>query len=308
MVEINKWIKAFRLRTLPLAFSSILMAAFLAYYSSHFQLLILILSLSTTLFLQVLSNLANDYGDAVSGVDGPDRPGPVRGVQSGSITANQMKIAIIFCAFFAFISGLILIIYVFKDQWLNLLAYLTIGIGAILAAINYTMGSNPYGYSGLGDLFVFIFFGLVGVFGGYYLFNPEIEMIFLFPAISCGLLSVGVLNVNNIRDISSDRKAGKRSIPVIIGKERAIIYHGFLISGSFISAIVFVIILKLSFFGFAFLGSSPIFFYHYKAVKVKEYSSLDGELKKLAFATLFFVLLLGFGINYSHFYSNILNY
>ena len=298
MVEINKWIKVFRLRTLPLSFSSILMAAFLAYYSGHFQLLILILSLSTTLFLQVLSNLANDYGDAESGVDGPDRIGPVRGVYSGSITRHQMKIAIIFCGFFAFISGLILIIYAFEDQWLNLLIYITLGIGAIAAAINYTMGTNPYGYFGLGDLFVFIFFGLVGVFGGYYLFHHEIKMIFLLPAVSCGLLSVGVLNVNNIRDISSDQKAGKRSIPVIIGKEKAIIYHGFLIIGSFISAIVFVSILKTSFFGFAFLGLSPIFFYHFKSVKVNENSSLDGELKKLSFATLFFVLLLGFGINY----------
>ena len=298
MVEINKWIKVFRLHTLPLAFSSILMAAFLAYYSGHFQLLILVLSLFTTLFLQVLSNLANDYGDAESGVDGPERIGPIRGVYSGSITRYQMKIAIIFCALFAFISGLFLVIYVFEDQWLNLLVYLTLGIGAIVASINYTMGTNPYGYFGLGDLFVFIFFGLVGVFGGYYLFHHEIKMIFLLPAISCGLLSVGVLNVNNIRDISSDQKAGKRSIPVIIGKEKAIIYHGFLITGSFISAIVFVSILKPSFFGFAFLGLSPIFFFHFKAVKVNEHSSLDGELKKLAFATLFFVLLLGFGINY----------
>ena len=298
MIEINTWIKALRLRTLPLAFSSILMASFLAYYSGHFQVLILVLSLVTTLFLQVLSNLANDYGDAVSGVDGPDRGGPKRAVQSGAITRGQMKIAIILCAFLAFISGFILIIYVFRDHWLNLLVFLTLGIGAIAAAIKYTMGSNPYGYSGFGDLFVFIFFGLVGVFGGYYLFNRDLEIIFLLPAISCGLLSVGVLNVNNIRDISSDRKAGKRSIPVIIGKEKAIIYHGFLIVGSFLSSIIFVSILMPSFFGYAFLGLIPFFFYHFKAIKVKESSSLDVELKKLAFATLFFVLLLGFGINY----------
>jgi len=298
MIEINTWIKAFRLRTLPLAFSSILMASFLAYYSGYFQALVLVLSLFTTLFLQVLSNLANDYGDAVSGVDGPDRGGPKRAVQSGAITRSQMRIAIILCAFLAFISGLILIIYVFRDHWLNLLVFLTLGIGAIAAAIKYTMGSNPYGYSGFGDLFVFIFFGLVGVFGGYYLFNRDLEIIFLLPAISCGLLSVGVLNVNNIRDISSDRKAGKRSIPVIIGKEKAIIYHGFLIVGSFLSAIIFVSILMPSFFGYTFLGLIPFFFYHFKAIKVKESSSLDVELKKLAFATLFFVLLLGFGINY----------
>ena len=298
MIEMNTWIKAFRLRTLPLAFSSILMAAFLAYYSGHFQVLILVLSLFTTLFLQVLSNLANDYGDALSGVDGPDRGGPQRSVQSGAITREQMKIAIILCACFAFISGCILIVYVFKDHWLNLLFFLTLGIGAIAAAIKYTMGSNPYGYSGFGDIFVFIFFGLVGVFGGYYLFNQELEIIFLLPAISCGLLSVGVLNVNNIRDISSDRKAGKRSIPVMIGKEKAIIYHGFLIGGSFISAIFFVSILMPSFFGYTFLALIPVFFYHFKAVQVKENSSLDAELKKLAFATLFFVLLLGFGINY----------
>ena len=298
MIEINTWIKAFRLRTLPLAFSSILMASFLAYYSGHFQVLILVLSLVTTLFLQVLSNLANDYGDAVSGVDGPDRGGPKRAVQSGAITRGQMKIAIILCAFLAFISGFILIIYVFRDHWLNLLVFLTLGIGAIAAAIKYTMGSNPYGYSGFGDLFVFIFFGLVGVFGGYYLFNRDLEIIFLLPAISCGLLSVGVLNVNNIRDISSDRKAGKRSLPVMIGKEKAIIYHGFLIGASFISAIFFVSILMPSFFGYTFLALIPVFFYHFKAVQTKENSGLDAELKRLAFATLFFVLLLGLGISY----------
>ncbi|OUT96445.1 MAG: 1,4-dihydroxy-2-naphthoate octaprenyltransferase [Flammeovirgaceae bacterium TMED32] len=298
MIEMNTWIKAFRLRTLPLAFSSILMAAFLAYYSGHFQVLILVLSLFTTLFLQVLSNLANDYGDALSGVDGPDRRGPQRSVQSGAITREQMKIAIILYACLSFISGGILIVYVFKDHWLNLLLFLTLGLGAIAAAIKYTMGSNPYGYSGFGDVFVFIFFGLIGVFGGYYLFNRELEIIFLLPAVSCGLLSVGVLNVNNIRDISSDRKAGKRSIPVMIGKEKAIIYHGFLIVGSFISAIFFVSILMPSFFGYTFLALIPVFFFHFKAVQTKENSSLDAELKRLAFATLFFVLLLGFGINY----------
>ena len=298
MTEINTWIKAFRLRTFPLAFSSILMAAFLAYYSGHFQVLILVLSLFTTLFLQVLSNLANDYGDALSGVDGPDRGGPQRSVQCGAITREEMKIVIILCTCFAFISGCILIVYVFKDQWLHLLLFLNLGLGAIAAAIKYTMGSNPYGYSGFGDIFVFIFFGLVGVFGGYYLFNQELEIIFLLPAISCGLLSVGVLNVNNIRDISSDRKAGKRSIPVMIGKEKAIIYHGFLILGSFTSAFLFVSILMPSFFGYTFLALIPVFFYHFKAVQTKENSGLDAELKRLAFATLIFVLLLGFGINY----------
>ena len=130
------------------------------------------------------------------------------------------------------------------------------------------------------------------------MFDRNLEIIFLLPAISCGLLSVGVLNVNNIRDISSDRKAGKRSIPVIIGKEKAIIYHGFLLGGSFISAIVFVSILMPSFFGYTFLGLTPVFFYHFRAVKAKENSNLDVELKKLAFSTLIFVLLLGFGINF----------
>tara|TARA_B110000503_G_C7173569_1_gene425806 strand:- start:14193 stop:15017 length:825 start_codon:yes stop_codon:yes gene_type:complete len=274
------------------------MAAFLAAVNEKFDASILSLCLLTTLFLQTLSNLSNDYGDSISGVDNSDRLGPVRAVQSGKINLIQMKRAMIICSLLAFLSGIILIIYVFNGAWLQMFIFFMLGLLAIAAAVKYTVGERPYGYRGLGDVFVFIFFGIIGVFGSYYLFDTTINYVFLLPAFSCGFLSVGVLNVNNIRDMDSDRKAGKKSVPVRLGRQYAIYYHALLLMLAFLSALIFVIIMKLSFYSYTFLLVTPLYYRHFIAINSMDSSYLDPELKRLALSTLLFVILFGLGINY----------
>ncbi len=293
MSKIQAWITAFRLRTLPLAFSCILMGSFLAGYFIQLDYIILFLCLLTTLFLQVLSNLANDYGDAVSGVDGGNRIGPHRMVSSGQLTKGQMRMAIIICSLLALISGLVLLWIALKDQWVTTLIFLAVGLLSIGAAIKYTIGKNPYGYAGLGDLFVFIFFGIVGVYGSYYLQTSSVNWTILLPSITCGLLSVGVLNVNNMRDIESDRSAGKKSIPVRIGNRNAVYYHASLLIGSLVSLIVFALIHFNGITSFLFLLIVPVIFLHFRSVSMKEGAELDPQLKKLAMSTLLLVLLFG---------------
>ena len=224
----NPWIQAIRLRTLPLAWASLTMGAALALSNGIFDWSIYLLSIATAFALQILSNLANDYGDAVSGLDGEHRVGPKRTIQDGLITKSQMKKAIFLTGSISFILGLSLIYISFQD-WRLMLVFLIIGLGAIAAAINYTVGSNPYGYSGWGDLFVLIFFGWIGVSGSHMLYNGSLDVMTLLPGTSLGLLAVAVLNVNNIRDIDSDRISGKNSIPVKIGRSNAVKYHAALL-------------------------------------------------------------------------------
>jgi 1,4-dihydroxy-2-naphthoate octaprenyltransferase len=297
MATVRHWISAFRLRTLPLAFSSIFMGTFLAVKDGFFDPVILLLTLLTTLFLQVLSNLANDYGDAHSGVDSEIRVGPSRTVQSGLISKAAMKKALVLFVLLSLISGLSLLLYVFLDQWRILLTFLSVGIAAIWAAIKYTVGTRPYGYAGLGDLFVLLFFGFVGVIGTYYLFARQFDALILLPALSSGLLAVGVLNVNNIRDIESDAASGKRSIPVRLGKEKAVIYHMLLLSNALAAAFVYGWSNDLPVWGFGFLILTPFFLINAKAANQLEGKALDPYLKQLAISSLLFSLLFGICIN-----------
>ncbi|HCX23151.1 MAG: 1,4-dihydroxy-2-naphthoate octaprenyltransferase [Flammeovirgaceae bacterium] len=295
-MNIKAWIQAFRLRTLPLAFSCIFMGAFTAGIDGYFDGVILTWSLITTLFLQILSNLANDYGDASSGVDGEQRTGPKRTVSSGLITKGQMKKALYVFSFLSLASGIYLIWLSFGHQWTKVLVFLVLGLGAIAAAIKYTVGKRPYGYVGLGDFFVLIFFGLVGVGGNYFLYANALDLLVVLPALSCGFLAVGVLNVNNIRDIESDKASGKSSIPVRIGRQKAILYHWFLIIGSVVTMLAYCVIKDLSVGAYLFLLVSPMLFFNARAVKIKTTSEgLDPYLKQLALTTLLFVLLFGIG-------------
>lgn len=296
MKNTKAWIQAYRLRTLPLAFSCIFMGAFLAAADERFNGWILLLSLLTTLFLQVLSNLANDYGDAASGVDSEKRTGPKRMVSSGKITKKEMKNALVVFSFLSLLSGVLLIFVSFRDQWGAVLVFLLLGFGAIAAAIKYTVGKRPYGYAGWGDLFVLLFFGLVGVGGSYFLYTQTLNYWILLPAISCGLFAVGVLNVNNIRDIESDKVAGKFSIPVRLGRPRAIIYHWLILTLGLSAALIYVYVQGPAPVGYIFLLSAPLFFINARAVKVKTTSEkLDPYLKQLALSTLAFVILFGIG-------------
>ncbi|MCU4165040.1 1,4-dihydroxy-2-naphthoate polyprenyltransferase [Carboxylicivirga caseinilyticus] len=299
MSSTKAWITAFRLRTLPLAFSSILMGSFIAAYYGKFQWSILLLALLTTLFLQILSNLANDYGDSVNGADHDGRQGPQRMVQSGAISLNQMKIAIIIFTLLSLGSGIGLIYASFGGLiQIRFLLFLLIGLGAIAAALKYTMGSNPYGYKGLGDVFVLIFFGLAGVGGTYFLHANDWDWRVLLPALSVGFLSSGVLNVNNMRDIESDRTAGKKTIVVKMGLKAAKVYHYVLISFSFIFLLIFVLINDFRLIHLLFIASMPLFLSHILSIKKAWVADdFDPQLKKLAISTLIFVLFMGAGLN-----------
>ena len=294
-MDIKSWIHAFRLRTLPLALSSIGMAGFLAAAAGKFSTLIFALCCLTTILLQILSNLANDYGDYVNGADHAERKGPKRAVQSGAIAVAQMKNAVILFSILCLASGIFLLVVAFGVDWNSLLFFFVLGLLCIAAAVAYTVGKKPYGYAGLGDISVLIFFGLVGVMGSLYLFTKEIDGPTILPALSCGLFSIAVLNINNIRDIESDKAAGKYSIPVRIGKENAVRYHWFLLVAGLSAAIVYSSLNYENLFQFLFLLSVPLFIRIGLAVSEKPSEALDPYLKQMALSTLLFVILFGTG-------------
>ncbi|WP_428667637.1 1,4-dihydroxy-2-naphthoate polyprenyltransferase [Runella sp.] len=291
------WIEAARLRTLPLALSSILMGCFLAAAHEKFSWIIAILAVVTTICLQVLSNFANDYGDAVNGKDTEARQGPQRAVHSGAISAGAMRKAIIIFSLLSLVSGIWLLYEALKDAtWHTFAAFLGLGVLSIIAAITYTAGKRPYGYEGLGDLSVFIFFGWVGVLGVYYLHTKTLDWTLLLPATSCGLFAVGVLNINNIRDIESDTLTGKRSVPVRIGRERAIVYHWLLLGIGMVCSILYLLIHSGTLSQWLFVLSFPLFIRNGLAVsRLKNPRELDPYLKQMALSTLVFVVLFGIG-------------
>lgn len=218
------------MRTLPLAAASIIVGAGLAASQQIFSLPIFLLSLLTALLLQILSNLANDYGDAITGADDANRLGPLRAMQTGSISSLAMKRAIIFTTLLTLLSGITLLMLALTDDLFSWLLFLGLGITAIIAAITYTMGRLPYGYRAMGDLAVFVFFGLLGVVGSFYLYGLSFEWNLLLPASSIGLLSAAVLNINNMRDVENDSKHNKTTLVVLFGRVKAFKYHLCLIS------------------------------------------------------------------------------
>jgi|SRR5690554_2287836 len=300
MTKIESWFKAFRLRTLPLSFSSVILGSMLALYRDAFQFPILIGALTTTLFLQILSNLANDYGDFKNGIDNDKRLGPQRSVQSGIIKPHQMVVGMIICALLALASGLWLLYEVSKTTDIAVvLTFLFIGLLAVAAALKYTVGKNPYGYKGFGDIAVFLFFGITGVAGTYFLHTNEIAWPELLPAVSIGLLATGVLNLNNLRDIENDREQGKRTLVVIMGLKYAKRYHSFLIFGAIAAIFLYTFLRYHSNYQFLFLMAVPLLVQNVIIVsKSTNPSAFDAELKKLAVATLLFAITIGIGLNY----------
>jgi len=299
-MNVEAWIKAFRLRTLPLSLSSVVLGSLLAMWQGSFHLEILIGAMVTTLFLQILSNLANDYGDFQNGIDNEKRIGPERTLQSGEIDPANMKWAIAIFTALSLISGVWLLLEASKILNLGkLLTFLLIGLLAIAAAVKYTIGKKPYGYRAMGDVAVFIFFGLVGVGGTYYLHTNGISWVELLPAVSIGLLATGVLNLNNLRDEENDRLSGKQSLVVLLGRKKAKIYHFSLIIAAILSALVFTLLNYESPYQWLFLIATPMLIQNILVVfRNEQASELDGELKKLAIATLIFALTMGIGLNY----------
>ncbi|HPS12221.1 MAG TPA: 1,4-dihydroxy-2-naphthoate polyprenyltransferase [Prolixibacteraceae bacterium] len=296
--KIQIWLKAFRLRTLPLALANAVMGSFLALFDGDFRWSICILIILTITSLQILSNLANDYGDAVSGADGPDRIGPTRVTSSGLVTRKEMKEMITVFVLFSIVSGTLLILLGLRHvPWIRILIYFGLGLAAIVAAIKYTVGKKPYGYRGFGDLFVFIFFGLVGVIGSYYLYTNWLDKHVIIPAISIGLLSTAVLNINNLRDIPADTESGKITLPVKFGFDFARKYHLALVGSALILAIFYSILHYFSPWQFLFVLTLPLFYQNAKKIYHYDASvNLNKELGNLSLATLLFAFTFGLGL------------
>jgi len=292
------WIEAFRLRTLPLALSSAVLGSFLAYADGQFNSTVFWLAISTTVLLQILSNLANDFGDSQHGVDNAGRLGPKRAVQSGKISKSEMKWLIVVFVILSFLSGGLLIFTGIKNAQIGLIfLFFILGIASIIAALKYTIGKNPYGYSGFGDLFVFIFFGLIGVCGTYFLHANQFHLTLLLPAASIGFLSAGVLNLNNMRDIENDAANGKITLVVRMGSENAKLYHTLLIIFSLILSVIYVVETWQSIYQLFFLFSVfPLGFHLYEVFKNHVPQKLNNQLKVLALTTFFFSAMYSFGI------------
>ncbi len=294
----NKWINAARLRTLPLSLSGIILAGFIAASFDKFDGFIFAGSLVTAILFQILSNFANDYGDGLKGTDNDERIGPKRAIQTGDITPAQMKKAMNITGILSFLSALVLVTYSFGLARLpEILVYLILGIAAIVAAVKYTVGKNAYGYFGLGDLFVLIFFGLVSVTGGTYLYTKILDWTLVFPALSIGLLSMAVLNLNNMRDLQTDIKAGKRTIPVKLGLDNAKKYHIVLIVLPFFFTQAYIFHHFKGFWSWLFMIPYLFLFMHLmRVIQINNPKDFDPELKKVAILTLLYSVFFGFGL------------
>ena len=300
MTKLQSWLYAFRLRTLPLAFSSIITGSSLAYVDNreNFNWLVFALSLTTTLLLQILSNLANDYGDSEKGTDNDERIGPKRAVQQGLLSFAEIKRGIVVTVVLCLVFGSALVNEATKGLNLNYsIFFFLLGLAAIAAAIKYTVGKGAYGYMGLGDVFVLLFFGIVGVGGSYYLMAHQIHYSVLLPAFSIGAFASGVLNLNNLRDRESDAKAGKNSLVVKIGTANAKKYHTGLIILGFVAAIAFVVLNFTSSMQLLFIITVPLFRRHLVAVRaIEDPKEFDPLLKQLAIGTFIFSILFAVGI------------
>lgn len=297
MTKLQTWVSAARLRTLPLSVSGILTGSAIAAGQGEFNAAIFGLALATTLGLQILSNFANDYGDFVKGTDNEERVGPQRALQSGRISRKEMLIGMIVTGILTFILVLFLIFISFgTENFLYALLFIALGIAAISAAVKYTVGESAYGYRGLGDVFVFIFFGLVGVYGCYFLYTLSWDWRVLFPSFTIGFLSVGVLNLNNMRDRISDERAGKNTLVVKIGAGKAKQYHYFLLIAAMFCALVFTAITFEDLDDLLYLPAFIPMVAHIRRVRTnKNHEHLDPELKKLALSTFLFAILFGLG-------------
>lgn len=301
------WVEAARLRTLPLSVSGIIVGSMyaLAYPTDNvltptevFNWQLFGFAILTTLGLQILSNFANDYGDGIKGTDNEDRVGPKRAIQSGVISPQAMKRAIIITSVLTFISAILLIYFAFGESnlWYSLF-FLVLGILAIASAIRYTVGNTAYGYRGYGDAFVFVFFGLVSTLGVNFLYSKELDYKLFLPAIAIGFLSVGVLNLNNMRDEESDRKSGKNTIVVKIGGAKAKRYHFFLVISAMILMLLFAVLNNFQFDQYIFIVAYfPLTSHLITVYKNKDPKKLDPELKKLAISTFLLSVLLSLSL------------
>jgi 1,4-dihydroxy-2-naphthoate octaprenyltransferase len=306
-MDVKSYIKAARLRTLPLSISGIIVGSYLGNAvvnsvlekgarSPIFESLIFWLALLTTIGFQVLSNYANDYGDGIKGAD-KNRTGEARMVSSGAITPKQMKMAMIFTAIITVFIALLLIYVAFGSENFGYsFLFFGLGMASIAAAIKYTVGNSAYGYSGFGDVFVFVFFGLLSVVGSYFLYAKQLDFQIFLPAISIGMLSTAVLNLNNLRDREEDKANNKNTLVVKLGIVKAKKYHSTLIIGALLAAVAYTIVNFSSIYEFIFLVAFIPLVKNMITVSNNTIpSALDGELKKVALSTFLFAILFSIG-------------
>ena len=291
------WLEAARLRTLPLSLSGIIVGNGLAYKSDRFSLVILFLSLATTIAFQVLSNFANDYGDGVKGTDNESRIGPARVLQQGFLTREELKRGIQFCAAVSLLFAFALIYVAFgTSDLLYSLIFILLGIASVISAIKYTVGTNAYGYRALGDLFVFLFFGGVSVLGSYFLQVHEFQIELILPATALGLLSVGVLNLNNMRDMHTDKQVNKITMAVLLGASLSKAYHAFLLTGAILTT-VFYIKMDIQPAYLFMIAVLPMMIHLRRVLGYTDPKKFDPELKRLALCTFLFAILFAIGQN-----------
>jgi 1,4-dihydroxy-2-naphthoate octaprenyltransferase len=306
-MDVKSYIKAARLRTLPLSISGIILGSYLGnefvnsllehtIRTSIWESSIFWLAIFTTIGFQVLSNYANDYGDGIKGSD-KNRTGEARMVSSGAITPKQMKTAMIITTIITLLIALLLIYVAFGSESFGYsILFFGLGIASIAAAIKYTVGNSAYGYSGFGDIFVFLFFGLLSVVGSYFLYTKMINFEVFLPAFSIGLLSTAVLNLNNLRDREQDKTNNKNTLVVKLGAIRAKKYHYFLIIGALITALIYTFLNFSSIYEFVFLVAFiPLVKNMITVSRNNTPAELDGELKKVALSTFLFAILFGIG-------------
>ncbi|MAZ26161.1 MAG: 1,4-dihydroxy-2-naphthoate octaprenyltransferase [Cytophagaceae bacterium] len=297
MLKLRAWISAARLRTLPLSISGIVTGGALAIETGNFAWDIFILSILATLGFQILSNFANDYGDGVKGTDNHERIGPARAMQSGLLTAGELKRGMVFMALFSLLISFALIYEAFGlEMIMHSILFIVLGLLAIAAAIKYTVGKSAYGYRGLGDVFVFLFFGLLAVCGSDFLYEKTFYAITLLPAVTIGFLSAAVLNLNNMRDRVPDERAGKITLAVKLGYASAKAYHAFLILGAMACALVYLAITGTWLYSvIAITVFIPLLMHLVRVFKNDVPALLDPELKKVALSTFFFSVLFALG-------------
>ena len=292
MQKVKYWIQAARIQTLPLSISGILVGSSLAYNINSFDNIIFFLSIITAISFQVLSNFANDYGDGILGTDN-QRIGPDRVIASGKLSLKELKKGIVINVFISITFSYSLIKYSFKSDYFLILIFLILSISSIVAAIKYTMGKSPYGYHGLGDIFVFIFFGYVSVFGSFFLQTKIINYELFILAAIIGFLCVGVLNLNNIRDIENDSAMNKKTIPTRIGFSNAKIYQIFLILFSIVLTALLTFKFKPSYnYIFVLIGILPLVYHLFKVSQAKNPIEFKPLLKQLAVSSFFYSIFM----------------
>ena len=298
MATVKSWIKAARPRTLPLAVSGILAGCGLALFYGVVSISVSVLAATTAIFIQIFSNFANDYGDSQKGTDNEHRLGPVRTIQGGEITPREMKKGMLTIATASVTCGLALLYIATWNQWKPaFFLFLGFGILSLLAAWFYTAGKRSYGYIGLGDLSVFLFFGLLPVAGAFYLNTGFIKSEIFLPAVSLGCFSTGVLNLNNMRDIDNDRKSGKITIPVRLNRKNSRVYHCLLIFTGWVATIFFLIITHKTLWQWTCLLTLPLFLTDlFRIIRINENMGFDPYLKRLSMSTLAFTLLFCTGL------------